>query len=210
LTEAAVDPALLAQLDEVEARLEIGQLAARYALALDARDLDTLVGLFVDDVDAGGDRGTGRDALRRYFASTASLAGFYRSAHLVAGHMIEFRGPDRARGVVHCRAEHEAGTRFGIMVMNYQDDYERHHGRWYFRRRRLQPLYACDLTERPSAGDFGRGWEDPEVPAARRGRRVRLPEEYPTFAPFFAGVDAGRVASLTDRPVASLDRRRPD
>ena len=32
---------------------EIRQLAARYAIALDARDLDTLVGLFVYDVRVG-------------------------------------------------------------------------------------------------------------------------------------------------------------
>ena len=32
---------------------EIRQLASRYAIALDSRDLDTLVNLFVDDVQVG-------------------------------------------------------------------------------------------------------------------------------------------------------------
>ena len=48
---------VLARLGAAEARLAIGQLVARYALALDARDIDAMVGLFVADVDAGGDWG---------------------------------------------------------------------------------------------------------------------------------------------------------
>ena len=209
------DDALAAGLDRVEAalgraedRIAIGQLVAGYALALDGRDLDALVGLFVEDV-AAADGQVGRDALRAYFASPSSLAGFYRSTHLVAGHVIEFTAADRARGVVHCRAEHEAGGRWGIMVMNYQDDYERAGGRWFFRRRRLQPLYACDVAERPSDGDFSRGWEDVALPAARRGRPVRLPAEYPTFVPFFAPLGPAAIARLTADPVDPIDRRRP-
>ena len=200
---------VLARLEAAEARLAIGQLVARYALALDARDIDAMVGLFVADVDAGGDWGVGRDALKAYFSSPGSLAGFYRSMHLVAGHVVELTGAERARGVVHCRAEHESGARWGVMVMNYQDDYERHDGRWYFRRRRLQPLYACDITERPCDGDVSRGWEDPGLPAYRRGRPARLPAEYPTFVPFFAQFDPARVAELSDQPAPLVSRRTP-
>lgn len=43
------------RLDRVESSLAIAQLPSRYAMALDARDLDTLVALFVDDVDAGAE-----------------------------------------------------------------------------------------------------------------------------------------------------------
>lgn len=43
------------RLDRVESSLAITQLPSRYAMALDARDLDTLVALFVDDVDAGAE-----------------------------------------------------------------------------------------------------------------------------------------------------------
>ena len=200
---------VLARLEAAEARLAIGQLVARYALALDGRDIDTMVGLFVADVEAGGDWGVGRDALKAYFSSPGSLAGFYRSMHLVAGHVIELIDADRARGTVHCRAEHESGARWGVMVMNYQDDYERHDGRWYFRRRRLQPLYACDIAERPSDGDYSRGWEDPDLPAHRRGRPARLPAEYPTFVPFFDQFDPGHVARLTAQPAPRVTRRRP-
>ena len=50
-------------LDRLIARDEIRQLAYRYALAVDSRDIDTLVDLFVPDVQVGRDA-SGREALR--------------------------------------------------------------------------------------------------------------------------------------------------
>ena len=96
----------------------------------------------------------GRAALKTFF--TANLSHFYRSMHLISGHVIEFDDADHAHGVVYCRAEHEASGHWGIMVMNYQDGYARVEGEWFFVRRRLQPLYTCDITERPSGPDFTR------------------------------------------------------
>ena len=58
-------------------------------------------------------------------------------------------------------------------------------------------------------GDFSRGWEDVALPAARRGRPVRLPAEYPTFVPFFALLGPTALARLTADPVDAIDRRRP-
>ena len=51
------------RLAKIEAGLAIQQLPARYALAVDTRNLDALVSLFVPDVDCGS-RGKGRAALR--------------------------------------------------------------------------------------------------------------------------------------------------
>ena len=55
---------------------EIRQLAARYAFAVDTRDLDSLVELFIPNVRVGRDL-TGRDALRMSFDS--QLRGIGRS-----------------------------------------------------------------------------------------------------------------------------------
>ncbi|OAN36875.1 hypothetical protein [Mycolicibacterium iranicum] len=63
---AAGSQALTDRLSRVEAALGLSLLPSRYAMALDARDVDTLVGLFVDDVKAGPE-GRGRDALRRWY-----------------------------------------------------------------------------------------------------------------------------------------------
>ena len=49
------------RLERLEAYEQIRQLVARYALAVDSRDIATLVGLFVEDVEVGRERG--REAL---------------------------------------------------------------------------------------------------------------------------------------------------
>ena len=53
------DPSLLERIDRVESTLAIQQLPIRYAIAIDSRDIDGWLGLFVDDVDCGR-RGRGR------------------------------------------------------------------------------------------------------------------------------------------------------
>lgn len=197
---------MAARLDRVESHLAIQQLPPRYALALDSRDLDTMVGLFVDDVNAGQQWGTGREALKRFF--TTNLSHFYRSMHLIAGHTINFDDADHAHGVVHCRAEHESGKDWGIMVMNYKDDYERHEGQWYFRRRRLQPLYSCDILQRPHGPNFNRGWGVGSASEHNdQNWGALLPFEYPTFAAFWAQFPPGHVEALTVEPVPSAPTR---
>ena len=59
------------RLDRLESLAEIRQLAVRYALALDSRDLATLVTLFPRDVRVGADR-MGRDALYAWFLDAMS------------------------------------------------------------------------------------------------------------------------------------------
>lgn len=193
-----------ARLDRVEAQLAIQQLAARYALAVDSKDPEAVAALFVPDVNAGAGWGSGRAALARFYRE-AALSGFYRSMHLIAGHVIELdAAADSASGVVHCRAEHEVGSRWGIMVMNYRDDYERIDGTWLFRRRRLQPLYSCDILERPQGPNFTRGWgPEPVADRADAPSTARIPEEYPTFSAYWAGFSVEHVARLTVAPVVS-------
>ena len=47
---------VLARIDRLESVDEIRQLAAKYSLALDMRDLDALVNLFPEDVRVGRDK----------------------------------------------------------------------------------------------------------------------------------------------------------
>ncbi|HUV10386.1 MAG TPA: nuclear transport factor 2 family protein, partial [Acidimicrobiia bacterium] len=63
-----------ARIDRLLAYEEIRQLVARYAVATDARDLDSLVALFVGDVRVGADA-QGRDALREFFDRTLREIG---------------------------------------------------------------------------------------------------------------------------------------
>lgn len=165
------------RLARIEARLEIGQLPMRYALAVDQRDLDAWTALFVPDVDMGR-HGRGRDALRTYIAPR--LRWFYRSVHLICGHRIEL-GPDdeTATGQVYCRAEHEVDDRWIVMAIRYDDSYRCVAGEWLFERRRERHWYAADLTERPQAVDFDSWTSGPPG----------LPGADPVWREFWAGHD---------------------
>ena len=195
------EESLLARIDRVESHLAIQQLAARYALAVDSKDVDGVVSLFVEDVNAGGSWGTGREALTRFYGD--ALSHFYRSMHLIAGHVIAFDDGDHAHGVVHCRAEHEAGSQWGIMVMNYRDVYERQGETWFFRRRRLQPLYTTDILSRPKGPGFLRGWAE-AAGGRSEGETARLPVEFPTFATFWRDFPADHISPLTSDPIEPL------
>ncbi|MEJ2207402.1 MAG: nuclear transport factor 2 family protein [Gemmatimonadota bacterium] len=61
---------LEARIDRLESLDEIRQLPHRYALAVDTRNLDDLVALFVDDVRVGRG-GRGRSALRAWFVEAS-------------------------------------------------------------------------------------------------------------------------------------------
>jgi hypothetical protein len=139
---------ILARLDHIESTQAIQMLPSRYALAVDSRDVESLVGLFVEDVDAGK-WGKGRAALREFYLKV--LTAFYRSQHQIVGHVFDFIDPDHATGTVYCRAEHEEGDNWVVMIMTYFDAYERHGGRWFFRRRTPAYFYACNIDDRPRA-----------------------------------------------------------
>ena len=107
---------------------EIRQLAARYALATDSRDLDALVALFVEDVQVGLDR-FGREALREAFG--ASLRGIGISILNVGTHVIDLMDDDSATGALYCKGEIQDGDRWIHQAILYRDTYARRDGRWY-------------------------------------------------------------------------------
>jgi hypothetical protein len=188
--EAHDDP-VAARLARVEAQLAIGQLPIRYALAVDQRDLDAWVALFVPDVDMGR-HGKGRDVLREWIAPAVSQ--FYRSIHQICGHRIELGRaspagePESATGQVYCRAEHEVGDRWIVMAIRYDDEYRRVDGEWLFSRRRERHWYAADLLERPQEVGFDSWHTSHEAPG--------LPADAPTWAAFWRDRDPASVTAL--------------
>jgi hypothetical protein len=175
------EPAELARrLERVESRLAIQQLPIRYALAVDGRDTDAWVRLFVPDVRATRTE-SGRPALLRQIDGT--LRAFGRSVHQICGHRVELDqdDPDRASGAVYCRAEHEVGDRWVVMAICYFDEYRRHDGEWLFARRKERHWYSADINEHPQAVGYD-GWNtgEPALPAwfdTWRGFWERPPEE---------------------------------
>lgn len=175
------------RLDRVESVHAIEQLAIRYALAVDGRDVDAWLALFPADVDCGR-HGRGRDVLRTIIEP--QLRTFYRSIHLICGHRIELRDSESAQGIVYCRAEHEVGDRWIVMAIAYGDDYVRRDGSWYFARRRERHWYGLDVLDRP-APPFHR-WPDD-------GGEPTLPGAFPTWAAFWD--QKGDAGHLTASPV---------
>src|SRR5690606_2507354 len=90
------------RLDRMESYAAIQQLASRYARALDARDMDTVVSMFDPNVQGGAER-RGREALKEWMS--ALMSQMRTSVHLVCNHVIDFHDADRASGVVYCRDE---------------------------------------------------------------------------------------------------------
>lgn len=141
------DASLAARVDRLESIEAIRQLAGRYSLSLDMRDLDAHVNLFAPDIRVGH-RGTGRAALKAWVDETLRNQ-FTGTSHHVGQHIIEFTDPDHAVGVVYSKNEHETGPEWVIMQMLYWDDYERIGGQWFFRRRLPCYWYATDLNKPP-------------------------------------------------------------
>ena len=166
-----------ARLAALEASEAIRQLVARYAVALDSRNVADLVDLFVDDVRTH-DGGTGRDALAAWF--DAILRPYTTTFHHLGGHVIDLVDADHATGVLYCRPEHEVGEDWVVMPMQYWDRYERRDGRWYFRSRSVHAFYAADVRDHP-AGAPGR-FHFPGNPLVTV---ADLPQRWPSWQSFW-------------------------
>ncbi len=130
--------------------VEIQQLADRYAVHLDARDLDKLVLLYVPDVRVTRET-SGRDALRADFDRTLRAVG--ATFLQVGNHVVDFADDTRASGVVYTRAEIQdggpEGSRWIIQAIQYHDTYEKRDGRWLFARRKHLLVYGAELGANP-------------------------------------------------------------
>lgn len=176
------------RLDRLESLAAIQQLPMRYALAVDGRDMEAWVNLFIPDVNCGR-RGKGRQVLRSIIEPAVKT--FYRSIHQICGHRVEFDDADHAHGVVYCRAEHEDDGKWIVMAIAYFDSYERHEGEWYFVRRQEKHWYAADWQERPAAPFTG--WAAHEAPPC-------LPQDFAAWNAFWMDADTDSIDRMTRQP----------
>lgn len=180
MTDDPIDPAtdVERRLDRLEALDAIRQLAARYALALDSRDVQTLASLFVPDVQTGDGR-VGRAALAEWFDPV--LRPYRITFHLIGNHVIDFQDDDHATGVVYCRPEHEVGDLWVVMPMQYWDRYERRDGQWWFKSRKPVVFYAADVLEHPLR--VRDRFHFPDNPMLER---AELPEKWRSWQEFWS------------------------
>lgn len=179
---------LVERVRRLEAHEAIRQLAARHALALDQRDLDGLVALYVPDV-AVPDGSTGGAALAAWF--DRALRPFGVTFHLVGGHVIDLDAEDRQRatGTVTVRAEYEDGGRWMVVAAVKEDAYRCHDGRWLLASRSTHAFYGADLVEHPL--EVTDRWSFAEPPP---GVVRDLPERWPSWrAAWGPSATEGRV-----------------
>ena len=138
---SAVDPSA-----RLVAHDEIRMLASRYAVAVDSRDLDALVALFVPDVRVGADA-VGRDALRASFAASLSQVGV--TILQVGTHVIDLVDADHATGTQYTAGQIQDRHRWIHQAIVYRDTYERRDGRWLFVRRIHELFHGVEAWANP-------------------------------------------------------------
>jgi hypothetical protein len=145
-------------------------------VAVDSRDLEALVELFVDDVRVGRDA-IGRDALRDSFQQSLSAVGV--TILNVGTHQIDLQGPDDATGLVYCQGQVADGDRWVHQSILYRDTYARRDGRWRFVRRLHELWYGQAVPSNPLE-------QQPAHWPANPDGRGTVPESFPTWAAFWA------------------------
>lgn len=180
------------RLDRLESIEAIRQLAGKYSLSLDMRDLDAHVSLFAPDIRVGGGR-VGRSHLKSWVDDTLRHQ-FTGTSHHLGQHIIEFIDVDNAIGVVYSKNEHETGDDWVIMQMLYWDDYQRIEGQWFFRRRLPCYWYATDLNK-PPIGDKKMRWP------GREPYDGSFHELFPSWDKFWVNVPDREVMPQVAEPV---------
>jgi ketosteroid isomerase-like protein len=130
-------------------RVHLRDLVERYAMAVDARDIDAVVHLFTEDgvllshlmpgTEESPLERRGHEQLRR--ALEIGLARYRRTTHIIGGQVVELDG-DEAEGTTVCVAHHlhetDDGDELVVMAIRYHDRFTKKHGSWRFSERRLQ------------------------------------------------------------------------
>jgi uncharacterized protein (TIGR02246 family) len=142
------------RIQRLEDRLEILELANRYANAVDAHDAEATSDLFTLDgihrTQQGRIKGSGRRQIYDYFEQSFAAQG--RSFHSVHGHVIDFREDTHdATGTVTGHAELLLEETPRIVAVRYADTYQQLDGQWRFSERVQSYLYWVELSEYSAA-----------------------------------------------------------
>ncbi len=142
---------LLARVERLEARTEIGDLATRYAIACDEHDIDHLTSLFTHDAVFDSPNGLmqaqGRDEIIAMFCKILAIRG--PGYHWTHDHMIRFdRGSDTAAsGLLLSHAETTPNGTHSLAAMKYDDEYRVEDGQWRFAKRSISFLYYVPVSK---------------------------------------------------------------
>jgi ketosteroid isomerase-like protein len=147
------DSDLQRRIDEIEGRQAIAELAARYAVCIDDRDIDALLELFTKDATmfAKPTDYVGREAIRGHFLERWPQVGL--TVHTPQFGFVEFDGPDRAHGVVGGHNEISVSGVTVMVALRHYDEYLRVDGHWKIHTRATKTIYAAPADELRDALD---------------------------------------------------------
>jgi len=130
----------------LEARAEIEDLGAAYAVAVDDHDIETLVNLFTENgtFDRSGPVSHGRNEIRAFYVQ--SMERYALTLHTPQSSQIIING-DHAKGLLTGQAELALDGTLMMAAYRYADSYTRTGNRWRFERRRLRFMYAVPFAE---------------------------------------------------------------
>lgn len=165
------------RMDRSESYEQIRQLAYRYAVSVDSRDMKTLAGLFAEGAVFGGQSMTTEEIEARF---GNMLAESPLSILNVGNHLIDLDADDanKAKGTVYCRAEIEDGERWLVQQIVYLDTYVRQKGKWLFWERQHLLFYGADLLQRPI------GLHPAGKPENQDGKGS-MPQIWPTYGEYW-------------------------
>ena len=172
------DRSIESRLNEVEDRLAIRDLTARYNFATDDRDLKAVVALFTEAGSFGSKdgamRAAGREAIMTTLESRFTVLG--ATNHFAHDHAIWFDSASRARGRLSIHAEVWRKEQPMLTALRYDDGYEKSGGLWYFSERLLSYFYYLDVKDYAAAmGTLERNHASGKPVAAD------YPERLPTY-----------------------------
>jgi len=186
LTASQPGSGLEQRIRRLEDRIEIGELIARYGLAMDDRDMASMPDLFTSDVviraREGGMSAVGRDAAIAMFRR--QLAALGPSNHFTHDRILTFDAaqPDVARGVVLSHAELCRSGVAMVAAIRYRDVYQRDGGRWRIREREIAFMYFVNAAEYVDALGPGVAFRNRVSGAPRR---ADWPEELASWKAFY-------------------------
>lgn len=169
------------RLGELEARLALSEVIARYAHAVDDRDIETVLRLFTPDgryVHHGDFVAAGRDELERFYRERLSEYG--PTFHYPHSQIVEFTSPSAATGIVSAHAELSIEGRCVLGGIRYDDRYAREGGVWRIQERVVRFRYALPWNDVDTrfADELRRRWRG--VASA-----TDLPEGLDTWRAFY-------------------------
>jgi hypothetical protein len=171
------------RLDRLEAVHQIEQLAFRYALAFDSRDVETLQSLWTAADVPAKYPDINIHTVRNEFDPW--LYGLGPSVLFVGNHVIDILDADHASGSVYCFGQLDMGESFIDQTILYEDRYRREGDRWLFEVRRHQLWFGVPREVHPMKQP------DANWPASPVGRGT-LPESFPSYQRFMAQRPSGK------------------